>query len=1540
MLPVAPVNAALLMHLPLDNNLNDSTGNGHNGSMPGGNENPAYTAAVFNQGLNFDGNNDFITVPSFDPGSTFSASLWVNHDNIGALNTFIEHANNGNNRNDFYIGYDNSNNSLTVELEDNNSTEGGACGDPKFCTGIVLQDSRWYHLVVTVTPTTLKVYVDTVLAYDVTHSTTINFGNGSWMLGGDTDNNPVTQASTDYLDGRIDDVRIYNHELTQTEISTLYGLVANWNLDDCNIAAAGDIKDSSGNNLHATPFNGATTATGRICTALSLDGTDDYAEVTDNNALDLSTSLTVMAWIRPDTLPGGGLMTILSKDENYEFHLTPSGNINWWWNNSSGGTRQFNSTVAVPINTWTHVAIVYEAGSQRIVINGVERGTTSYNETLITNADPLQIGADQLYAGRYFDGLIDEIKIYNRALSTEEINGYYTSPNPLNRTCPVCTGGGSCETFRDEFSTTSYSRQDGTANWATNWIETGDNNNASNGDIEIDTGELQLEGDGSGPSIEREADLSSYTTATLTFDYRTSGGWEPSDDLEIYISNNGGGSWTLLDIFSDDQAVSSYTRDISTSISSNTRIRFVEAANNGSELFHIDNVQIEACSGPPSTTQNIILSTTGNETLGGLSFSDGSLAEYVASTDTATLYFNENLFSGNADIDAVHVLANGIIILSTDNNETLGGLSFGPDDLVAYDPSTNTATLYFDGGALFSNTNEDIDAVYIRDNGNIILSTTGDATLGGISFADGDLIEYIPSSNTASLFFDESNFSGGADIDGVHILSNGNILLSTENTESLPGLANFENGSIVEYNVSTNTASTFFDEDRFSGGADVNALTLTPVATPFHHLEFIHDQDAVTCNAEAITIKACANADCSTLVTTDVTASLLPTGWVGGDSLNFTGSTSYSLKHTVAETVTLDTSSISPTPTNANECKDSGGASISCDMVFNSSGFIFNNETDASTIIPTQLSGKSSDTGYNAKTLSLQAVRASDSDPAQCVAAFQNQTLNIDFSAECKNPTSCVAGQLFNLTSGAITGNLTATTNDDGVAGSSSYDTRSIAFDANGKTNIVFTYPEAGMIELHVRHNMLLADGTTPSGNYMTGSSSFIVRPLGFSIDFSGQRAADYIDNGLLDDSTTTNLSYAADASGSVFVKAGDNFVATLTAVQWQAADDSDNDGVPDTGANLTNNLTTQNFGNESTAIIPADINTSHTVTLVPNTGTLTNSSNSVSFANGIGTKTFAWSEVGILNITTTLSNYLTTGGNIIGTTQNVGRFIPDHFDTTIIHGCSGGSIFTYSGQPFSVSAYAKNTSGSTTQNYENTFAYTTTLSDAGINPIVNFTNNTISAASFANGIGTRADVAYTFPAKETIPAIITLRANDADTGSATGIVEGTTEIRSGRTRLENAYGSELMDMAVPARVEFYNSNGFEINTDDTCSTISVILTDIGTDPVQVGTGLTGETCIWDDDAESGTANCTNAAILPGPVSLQFEEPPVAGSFNLFLLAPGANNTGDIGISLTSPTWLQFDWDGDGNHDNEPSSTASFGLYRGDDRIIYQREVF
>ena len=171
--------------------------------------------------------------------------------------------------------------------------------------------------------------------------------------------------------------------------------------------------------MHTCAGNGVAPPTAAPCRPLPLD-----------NRLNTTTALTVAAWINANSL-GAELKTIVSKDENFEFHLTAAGQINWWWQDSVANTRQITTTgTAIATGAWYHIAIVYASGSQVIYINGVARGTDTFTGSLANNTDPLQIGADQypLQPQRVFDGRIDEVRVYNRALSAAEIAADMATP--------------------------------------------------------------------------------------------------------------------------------------------------------------------------------------------------------------------------------------------------------------------------------------------------------------------------------------------------------------------------------------------------------------------------------------------------------------------------------------------------------------------------------------------------------------------------------------------------------------------------------------------------------------------------------------------------------------------------------------------------------------------------------------------------------------------------------------------------------------------------------------------------------------------------------------------------------------------------------------------------------------------------------------------------------------------------------------------------------------------------------------------------------
>ncbi|WP_127140956.1 immunoglobulin domain-containing protein [Flagellimonas marinaquae] len=153
------------------------------------------------------------------------------------------------------------------------------------------------------------------------------------------------------------------------------------------------------------------------------------------------------------------------------------------------------------------------------------------------------------------------------------------------------------DTFADNFGSVSYSNTDGNQSWSTNWLEYNDNNSASNGYIRITGGELFLYYLWN-ENIRRSADLSGYSAATLTFDWRTSS-LESGETLSIEVSSDGS-SFTTLDTFSGSQT-GSFSQDISAYMSANTTIRFIKGGGNWSgsnDRAYIDNVLITATSVP------------------------------------------------------------------------------------------------------------------------------------------------------------------------------------------------------------------------------------------------------------------------------------------------------------------------------------------------------------------------------------------------------------------------------------------------------------------------------------------------------------------------------------------------------------------------------------------------------------------------------------------------------------------------------------------------------------------------------------------------------------------------------------------------------------------------------------------------------------------------------------------------------------------------------------------------------------------------------
>jgi len=202
-------------------------------------------------------------------------------------------------------------------------------------------------------------------------------------------------------------------------------LVGYWDFDEGSGTIAGD---RSGNGNTGTIY-GATWVDGKFGKALSFDGVDDYVQVSHNPSLSITDAITIEAWIKPSSLTPV-YQEILSKggdynsnNDNYDIYLHYTRVAIHWKNDV------YESLTGILINTWTHIAITIDVPNliSKMYINGNLDKTFTITTVPEANTNPLVIGKYIIGSPYPFNGLIDEVRIYNRALSEEEIKAHYYS---------------------------------------------------------------------------------------------------------------------------------------------------------------------------------------------------------------------------------------------------------------------------------------------------------------------------------------------------------------------------------------------------------------------------------------------------------------------------------------------------------------------------------------------------------------------------------------------------------------------------------------------------------------------------------------------------------------------------------------------------------------------------------------------------------------------------------------------------------------------------------------------------------------------------------------------------------------------------------------------------------------------------------------------------------------------------------------------------------------------------------------------------------
>jgi hypothetical protein len=187
--------------------------------------------------------------------------------------------------------------------------------------------------------------------------------------------------------------------------------------------------DASGHGLTGTISNATHTTSGKYGPALSFNGTSSLVSIPDYPKIDLTTGMTLEAWVRPSSLSGwrAVMMKEQSGDLVYGLYANTDTNRPSGYAYVSGAERDARGTAQLPLNTWSHLATTYDGITLRTYVNGVQVGSRAITGSIAVSTGALRIGGNTVW-GEYFSGLIDEARLYNRALTATEIKSDMARP--------------------------------------------------------------------------------------------------------------------------------------------------------------------------------------------------------------------------------------------------------------------------------------------------------------------------------------------------------------------------------------------------------------------------------------------------------------------------------------------------------------------------------------------------------------------------------------------------------------------------------------------------------------------------------------------------------------------------------------------------------------------------------------------------------------------------------------------------------------------------------------------------------------------------------------------------------------------------------------------------------------------------------------------------------------------------------------------------------------------------------------------------------
>ena len=428
-------------------------GEGNGFDIQSGNVGALVNGATFapgkvGQAFSFDGVNDYVQIPdapAFDLINSGAISIWVYLNSVdAATRAVLDKGRSDNNQASYTWEVQGGVGSFRFDLYKGDGS--GAYITTEFPASEIV--GAWTHLTVTWDAGTLRLYRNGTLYRTANYTFTRQDTSYPVQLGSST-------AGVPPISGRLDEVQFYSRTLSASEIQAIYnagsaglcrtcappaaGLVG-WYAGDGN---ASDLASGNTGTLQGTQ-GGPVFTTGMVGQAFNLNGINsDDMLIGNPAALRLTKAVTLTSWVnlRSDLLEGQRASIVTkwtqantNTDASYGFWLFKTGGILKLTGSVKGNVGGGAQGGSLQLNTWYHVAMTYDTATGNILlyVNGEQVGTSPATGPIHDGPLNAYIGREESIQPNFFDGLIDEAQIYNRALTAAEIQAIYNAGSQGN----------------------------------------------------------------------------------------------------------------------------------------------------------------------------------------------------------------------------------------------------------------------------------------------------------------------------------------------------------------------------------------------------------------------------------------------------------------------------------------------------------------------------------------------------------------------------------------------------------------------------------------------------------------------------------------------------------------------------------------------------------------------------------------------------------------------------------------------------------------------------------------------------------------------------------------------------------------------------------------------------------------------------------------------------------------------------------------------------------------------------------------------------